>query len=36
VLLGRRPGAQLRGCSLAAEALSEAEPIALDPGAVRA
>ena len=28
VLLGRRPGAPLRGCSLAAEALAEAEPFA--------
>jgi hypothetical protein len=36
VLLGRRPGAQLRGCSLAAEALSEAQPSALAPGDARA
>jgi len=36
VLLGRRPGAQLRGCSLAAEALSVAQPVARVPSEVSA
>jgi hypothetical protein len=33
LLLGRRPGAQLRGCSLAAEALESARPPEPPPGA---